>query len=157
MLRPGDRRASILFPLNPTVIPSEDASPSRGTLCFARGCPTHRAVLKFASIMLCVRDVWELKGRAPGHAGEHVGAQEDMVKTTACAQRKPHTGGPTAELARSCPGQSPGQFGGLVRRSRSREFVRPWHIHPTPRTGGLARDNFESFPFRRPDRTATSP
>jgi hypothetical protein len=34
------------------------------------GCPTHCAVLKFASIMLCVRDVWELTGRAIAKPGE---------------------------------------------------------------------------------------
>src|ERR1039458_8025416 len=62
---------------------------------------------------------------------------------------------PYAELARSCPEPSPEQFGGLVRRSRSREFVRPWRTQPTPHTGGLARDNFESFPFRFRDQTAT--
>src|ERR1022692_2046749 len=61
-----------------------------------------------------------------------------------------------AELARSCPKPSPEQFGGLVRRSKSRESVRPWHTRPTPRIGGLARDNFESFPFRCRDRTARS-
>src|SRR6185437_15185858 len=63
---------------------------------------------------------------------------------------------PYAERARSYPEPSPEQFGGLVRRSRSREFVRPWHTQPTPRTGGLARGNFELFPFRCRDRTATS-
>src|ERR1700692_744027 len=61
-----------------------------------------------------------------------------------------------AELARSCPERSPERFGGLVRRSRSREFVRSWHIQPILRIGGLARDNFESFQFRFRDRTATS-
>src|ERR1700691_5284193 len=63
---------------------------------------------------------------------------------------------PYVELARSCPEPSPGQFGGLVRRSKSREFVRSWHTRPNPRTAGLARDNFESFPFHFWCRTATS-
>src|ERR1019366_164058 len=58
-----------------------------------------------------------------------------------------------AEPARSCPEPSPERFGGLVRRSRSREFVRPKHIQPTPRIDGRARDNCEWFPSRFRGRT----
>src|ERR1035438_978445 len=61
---------------------------------------------------------------------------------------------PYAERQRPCPEPWPEQFGGLVRRSRSREFVRSWRTRPTPRTGELAHGNFESFPFRFRDRTA---
>ena len=63
---------------------------------------------------------------------------------------------PYAVRERFCPEPWPEKLGGLVRRSRSREFVRSWRTHPTLLTGGLARGNCESFPFRSRDRTATS-